>query len=42
MTRLYGDTLRFRKCAMVPGPIHNATPPFPFAPDLTSLTISTG
>jgi len=38
----YGVTTRFRKYATVPGPIHNATPPFPDGPDLTSFTISTG
>jgi hypothetical protein len=37
-----GSTARFRKCATVPGSSHSATPPCPFAPDLTSLTISVG
>src|SRR5262245_13675378 len=40
--RYRGVTTRFRKCATVPGPIHSATVPLADAPDLTSVTISTG
>ena len=35
-------TVRFRKCATVPGPIQSATAPFALVPDFTSFTISTG
>ncbi len=33
----YRVIVRFRKCAMVPGPTHRATAPVPCAPDLTSF-----
>ena len=38
----YRVTVRFRKCATVPGPTHSAMAPLPCAPDLTSFTISVG
>ena len=37
-----GVTVRFRKWAIVPGPIQSATAPFADAPDSTSLTTSVG
>src|SRR5437868_11270927 len=37
-----GVTVRFRKCAIVPGPIQSATDPLPVAPVFRSLTIRVG
>jgi hypothetical protein len=42
VTDYFGVTVRFRKCATVPGSSHSATRPRASAPDLTSLTIRLG